>query len=42
MTKEELLQMAEQALKDWAEGKTHAGYNVLRYAKQGIYGVKHD
>lgn len=44
MTKEQLLEMAEKALKDWAEnggtpGGCAAGYNVLRYAKQGLYKV---
>lgn len=44
MDKEELLLMAKQALKNWAEKNgtpegAAAGYDVLRYAKQGFYEV---
>lgn len=44
MKREELLLMAEKALKNWAEKSetpegVAAGYDVLRYAKQGFYEV---
>ena len=44
MEKEELLLMAQKALKNWEEKSetpegAAAGYDVLRYAKQGFYMV---